>query len=131
MVSPVGKTTVARITVADHDETASDDAAQKLRLDLRELEDVVQVEQATRPGAPDGARSGELIAIGTLIVTLAAQLEAVAAILTCVAEWRRRHQLVEIRVEIDGDVLVLTGADEAQVRAVIEGFLEKRRGPDA
>jgi hypothetical protein len=127
----VGKTIVARITVVAEDETASDEAAKKLLHELHELDGVVSLEQASRPGAPDGARSGELLAVGTLLVTLVAQPEVITTMLTYLADWRRRQGRGRVELRTKDFELILTNATDAQVDRLIRKIVEEGVDPDS
>jgi hypothetical protein len=128
----VGKTTVARITVVAEDETASDEAARDLLGQLHEVDDILRVELSSRPGAPDGARSGELLAVGTLLLTLVAQPEVVTTVLTYVADWRRRQRRDQrVEVWIGDRALILTNASDAQADKIIDAFIGEGLDPDS
>ncbi|MEU7904721.1 hypothetical protein [Actinoplanes sp. NPDC049118] len=127
----MSKTIVARITVVAEDETASDTAAKKLLHELHELDDVVSVAQDRSPGAPDGARSGELIAVGTLIMSLVAQPEVITAVLTYLADWRRRQGRGQVEFRTEKAELILTNASDAQVDKLIEAFIEEVTDPES
>ena len=61
--------------------------------------DVDDVQLATAGPAPAGARSGELLAVGALVVTLAPTV--VEGLMTVVSSWLGR-QPNEVEVEVDG-----------------------------
>lgn len=126
----VSKTIVARITVVAEDETASDAAAQKLQHELRELDDVFSVTQDRSPGAPAGSRGGELIAVGTLIMSLAAQPEVITAVLTYLADWRRRRGRGRVEFRTKKAELILTNASDAQTDKLIAAFIEEVNNPE-
>jgi hypothetical protein len=72
--------------------------------------DVDRVEQGNGGEAPPGARAGTVAAIGSLIVTLKPTMEAVAALVGMVRAWLARGDGGrKVRIELDGDVLELSG----------------------
>ncbi|WP_148308063.1 hypothetical protein [Actinoplanes friuliensis] len=131
----MGKTIVVRITVVADDETASDEAMHKLLDELHDFDDIVSVEQATRPGeAPDGAKSAELLAVGTLLLTIVAQPEVLTHLLTYVADWRRRQGRKgrgRIELRTPRGELILTNATDAQADQLIKTFIEEVIDPDS
>jgi len=110
----------------DHDPEASDQTAHLLLTELQQLDDVSAVDWQSEPGAPDGARSAELLAIGTLLLTIVAQPEALATVVGFLQEWRGRQRRgkrdLEIEVEIDGRRLRLKNATKEQVDELIDVF---------
>ena len=119
-------TTVVRVTVIDHDTEASDRSAHLLLTELQQLDDVSAVDWQSQPGAPDGARSAELLAIGTLLMTIVAQPDTLATMVGFLQEWRARQRRgkrdLEIEVEIDGRRLRLKNATKEQVDELIDVF---------
>jgi hypothetical protein len=119
-------TTVARITVIDHDQEASDRSAHSLLTELQQLDDVRSVDWLSAPGGPDGARSAELLAIGTLLMTIVAQPDALAMVVGFLQEWRGRQRRgkreVEVEIELDGRRLRLKNATKEQVDELIDVF---------
>ncbi|MET8154022.1 hypothetical protein ACIBSW_08150 [Actinoplanes sp. NPDC049668] len=126
----MSKTIVARVTVVAEDETAADTAAKKLLHELHDLDDVVSVAQDREPGAPEGARGAELIAVGTLIMSVLAQPEAITAVLTYLADWRRRQGRGQIEFRTEKAELILTNASDAQVDKLIKAFIEEVTDPE-
>src|SRR5262249_30204045 len=73
---------------------------------------------------PSGAR-GDAVAWAQLAVTLAGSLPALVGF---VRGWVRDHRDVRVRVEIDGDVIELDGATDAESHQLFKAFLA--RHPD-
>ncbi|GID92513.1 hypothetical protein ACFQFC_40035 [Amorphoplanes digitatis] len=126
----MSKTIVARVTVVAEDDTAADTAAKKLLHELHDLDDVVSVAQDRGPGAPEGARGAELIAVGTLIMSVVAQPEVITAVLTYLADWRRRQGRGQIEFRTGKAELILTNASDAQVDKLIKAFIEEVTDPE-
>ena len=121
-------TTVARLTVAAGDPDASDQAAQKLLKELHELREVVAAEQATVAGTAEGARSAEAIAVGTILLTLAATPEVISGMLTYLSEWLRRPgNRGTIRFRVGEKEIELTNATPAERQKIIDAFVRELR----
>ena len=106
---------------ADADAEERDDAARALRRELLEL-DVDAVQRPVVP-APDGARAGEAIVLGTLLVTLAPPVLTSAC--TVIADWIGRRGDRSVELELDGDRIALGGVSEEDRRRLIELFIAR------
>lgn len=113
----------------------SEDGADAERLDLltgylrRELlqldvEDVVPF--ATGEPPPDG-RGYDLAAMGGLLVTFGRSLAGLRSVVSAIGKWLRRGAVSGrvVRLEIDGDVLELSGATEAEQERLVELFISR------
>jgi hypothetical protein len=103
------------------EEGSDDERLEELALLLRRellVLDVESVEPATGEPAPEGTRGGLMSAAGALVVALPSAAGKVAALVTLVRDWlRQTGSKRTVRIEIDGDVLELTGAtSELQTR---------------
>lgn len=115
---------VARITMLSDDGTEADDASRQLRSELLDLDDLL----ASSPNGaapPEGARSVELIAIGTLLVTVLAQPEVLAGLLEHIGGWIQRRGRGRIEIEIDNQRLIIEDASRQERRRLIEAYIEK------
>jgi hypothetical protein len=89
-----------------------------LRSELLEL-DVERAEPLAIGNAPEGARGVEALMLGALVVRLVRQPEALRSVVQAIAGWLSIHRGRRVRIELDGDVLELSGAsDEVQDRLV-------------
>ena len=102
------------------------EATRRLRRELLEL-DVEAVEPATAGEAPPGTRGVELAALGALVVTLA-KSQVLAGILAAVRSWLAGQQQRSVKLELDGDVLELTGVSSAEQRRLAEEWLRRHAG---
>ncbi len=100
-----------------------DEVARALRRDLLEL-DVDAVERPVRP-APDGARSGEAIVLGTLLVTLAPQLLTSAC--AVIEGWIKRRGERSVELELDGDRIVLDNVSDDERHRLLELFVARHQ----
>jgi hypothetical protein len=95
-----------------------------LRTDLLDL-DVDAVEPARGGPAPDGTRSIEALAVGALIVRLARTPEAVGALARAVRAWLGPRPERRVRLELDGDVIELSGASDAERGRLVDAWIER------
>jgi hypothetical protein len=107
---------------ADQEEVA--ELALRLREDLREV-DLESVALASGGERPTGAKSGDVMAWGTLVVAIASS-GAMTALITAVSTWIRRQPSASVRVKIGEDELELTGASSDDQRRLIEAWLARR-----
>jgi hypothetical protein len=98
--------------------------AGSLRAELLEL-DVDAVEPATAGPAPDGTRAIEALAVGALVVRLVRSPEALAALARTVRAWLGPRSDRRVRIELDGDVLELTGASDAERERLVDAWIER------
>jgi hypothetical protein len=106
------------------DDDALYELALRLRQELNEL-DVESVEFQRGGPAPPGSRAVELIALGTLLVNLLASTDVLALLVSGVQGWLWRSGRRSARLEIDGDVLELTGLSTADQRRLISDWIQR------
>jgi hypothetical protein len=101
---------------------------ERLRRELLAL-DVADVRRgAEAAAAPDGARGLDIETIGTLLVSLVTAPEMLRAVVGTIRDWLGRSRARSVCLEIDGDVLQMTGlSSEAQER-LIESWLARQAG---
>jgi hypothetical protein len=102
-----------------------DRLAARLRRELLEL-DVDDVRRATAGEAPEGARGLDAQSVGTLLVSLVTAPEALRAVVGVIRDWLGRSQARSAFLEIDGDVLHVTGLSSADQERLIEEWLSRR-----
>lgn len=103
---------------ADAEELAS--LAIQLRRELDAL-DVQSVDLERAEAVPEGAKGLDVLALGTLIVKLGPV--AVDVVARVVQGWLRRSTARSAELQIDGDVIKLTGAssqDQERLLALLE-----------
>lgn len=106
---------------ADEDELER--LARSLRAELLEL-DVDAVEPAATGPAPDDARAVEALMVGALVVRLARDSESLSALVRTVRGWLGGDAARSVRIELDGDVLELTGASDAERQRLVDVWIE-------
>jgi hypothetical protein len=98
-----------------------------LRDELRglDVEEVVPLEETP---APEGSRGLEAASIGGLLLTLA-NPQAIAAVVGALKAWLSRGQSArrEVRLEIEGEVLSLSGASNAEQERLVDLFLSRHQ----
>ncbi|MGW7634414.1 hypothetical protein [Streptomyces decoyicus] len=122
-------TGVSRLTLdltgaSDTDADELQSLGEQLRRALLELD--VEDVQLARQGAaaPAGAKPGEVIAVGALVVTTVPLL--VRQVLQLVDTWLRHRPLRSVTVEIDGDTIELGNASAEDQRRLIDAFVSTR-----
>jgi hypothetical protein len=99
------------------------EATLRLRRELLDL-DVESVELPGTGEPPPGSRAVELAAIGALLVTIA-QSQLLTTAVTTVRSWLAGRPERSIKLELDGDVLELTGASSSQQQQLVDAWLRR------
>jgi hypothetical protein len=111
-------------TVPGTDPDELDQLARSLRNELLEL-DVDAVEPAATGPAPEGARAVEALMAGALIVRLARDSEALTSLVRTVRGWLGANAERRVRIELDGDVLELTGSSDEERQRLVDAWIER------
>jgi hypothetical protein len=107
---------------ADASDEEVDRLTGRLREELLEL-DVDDVRRAAAGEAPEGARGIDPEVLGHLLVTLApATLRAVVG---TVRAWLARSAARSVRLELDGDVIEVTGVSSADQQRLVDLWIER------
>ncbi|MEW2587355.1 hypothetical protein [Streptomyces virginiae] len=104
----------------DSDQEELDDLTLQLREQLLELE-VDHVELNRTGVAPAGAKAGEVIALGSLAVTMAPF--ALRAVLRVLETWIEHRPVRAVSITIGGDSLELQAISLADQRQLIDTFV--------
>jgi hypothetical protein len=110
------------VTVLDDDEHELEQLARSLRAELLEL-DVDAVEPAAAGPAPDDARAVEALLTGALVVRLAQDTQAISSVVHTVRGWLGANSERRVRIELDGDVLELTGSSDEERGRIVEAWI--------
>lgn len=94
-----------------------------LRQELLGL-DVDSVEPQRGGEAPEGTRGAGAAIAGALVVSLQPTLQLVTALVSVVGEWARRGRRT-VRIEIDGDVLELSGTTSELQQRLVDDWISK------
>ncbi|WFE34211.1 hypothetical protein [Micromonospora sp. WMMD975] len=124
-------TVVIRFVTFDDDNDSTEEATRRLHRELHQLDGVRSVHPATSTAvAPDGARGGELVELGTLLAALTAQADLVVEVLRVVGDWQRRRGRGRVEVRIGDNELVLENATPDEQRRLIEAFIDRVFPPE-
>ncbi|MGW4731937.1 hypothetical protein ACWEQC_22690 [Streptomyces shenzhenensis] len=106
---------------ADVDAEELESLTGQLRRLLLELE-VADVRRVRSDGLPpEGAKSGELLAVGALAVSLAPAV--LRPVLRLVETWMQNRPVRTVRVELDGRSIDIGHATSEQQQRLLEAFL--------
>ncbi|MFG1706018.1 caspase family protein [Nonomuraea sp. M3C6] len=122
----MSETTRLRVRVVDAaaDPQDLDEATARLRAELLELDVVVSAAEAGE--APEGTRAVLSFTLGGLVIALAGT-ELLGAIVNAVTAWLTRNQHRSVKLDIEGDVLELTGIRAKEQRELTEVWLRRRQ----
>ena len=118
---------VALSDIGLDDDTVADRAAM-LREELSEL-DVDEVGSVAAGEAPPGSKGLEFLALGGLVVRFARSGKLLGQVVDAVRDWLTRNEAESVRMEIDGDVLEITGATTEERRLLIESWVQRHSEP--
>jgi hypothetical protein len=103
-----------------------------LRQELLQL-DVEDVTALPVGKPPPGSRAFDVVAVGGLLITLGRSAEGLRAVVTAVRTWLTRGTRTgrTVRLEIDGDVLELSGASTGDQQRLVDLFVSRHAARDA
>lgn len=113
-------------------EQADDAELAELAMGLREellALDVASVDVASAGPAPAGTRGGDALAVGALIVSLAASSGLLGAMVDAVASWVARPGQRSVRLELDGDVLEVAGVSAREQQRLVQTWIDRHTTP--
>ena len=110
----------------DADDATVAELASRLREDLRDAADVESVRLAPGGEAPEGAKSGDPVMWGTLVVSVVSS-GALTALINLANGWLGRQRGGTIRVKIGDDELELTGVSDEEQQHLVDAWLARRR----
>jgi hypothetical protein len=112
------------LAVDDAEAEEFDRLTANLRRELLQL-DVDDVTRLREGPPPPGTRAVELVALGSLIVALGQAVGALSGVVHAVQGWLRHKPDRKVRLEIDGDVLELSGATVDQQQRLVDEWLAR------
>jgi hypothetical protein len=98
--------------------------AVQLREQLLEL-DIESAEPTTVGQAPPGTRAGEVLLAGVLTVMLAQSSGLLTAVVETVKSWASLGRERSVKLELDGDVLEVTGITRTNQRELIQTWIDR------
>jgi hypothetical protein len=111
----------------DDDTEEVAEATLQLRRELLDL--AVEAVEVPRAGAPPpGTRAVELAALGALVVTFA-ESQLLTPVVAAVRSWLAGQPQRSIKLELDGDVLELTGLSSTEQRRLADEWLRRHTSP--
>lgn len=102
---------------ADLEELA--EATSRLRRHLTQL-DVDTEHRVDNAPAPAGTRAVDVAAVGELLVMVSQTVEGLLAVVGAIGAWLGGRRDRSVRLELDGDVLELTGISSRQQDELID-----------
>ena len=107
----------------DDDAEQVAEATLGLRRELLDLDvDAVELPRGGEP--PPGTRAVELAALGALVVTFA-QSGMLTPVVAAIQGWLGRSQQRSVKLELDGDVLELTGVSSRDQQRLVNEWLRR------
>ncbi len=110
----------------DDDAEQVAEATLGLRRELLEL-DVDAVEPPRTGEAPPGSRAAEVAALGALVVTVA-QSGMLTPVVAAVQSWLARSPPRSVKLELDGDVLEVSGVSSRDQQRLVDEWLRRHAG---
>ena len=103
------------------------DLTARLRDELLDL-DLEAVERPRGGSPPPGTRAAEFVAVGTLLASFA-RPELLVGIVTAVRSWLGGSGQRTVKLEMDGDLLELTGVSSKEQRRLTDEWLRRHAAP--
>jgi hypothetical protein len=107
----------------DDDAEQVAEATLGLRRELLEL-DVDAVDVPRTGEAPPGSRAAEVAALGALVVTVA-QSGLLTPVVAAVQSWLARSPPRSVKLELDGDVLEVSGVSSRDQQRLVDEWLRR------
>jgi hypothetical protein len=128
MAEPVARLELLVDAGPGADEEELEQLTLRLLRELAEL-DVESIELEQGGPAPPGTRAADIVALGTLVVTLVRSSEMLSAVVGVLQSWLTGRQR-SVKLELDGDVLEVTGLSTADQRRLIDGWIARQAAAD-
>ena len=96
----------------------------RLQRQLLQL-DVDAVERPSAGPPPEGAKGADIVALGTLFVTLAKSVGGLAAVTKTVQNWLTGQRGRTVKLQVDGDTIELTGASSRDQERLVDAWIER------
>jgi len=121
------------VRIVDVDVDADDDHLERssllLRDELGDL-DVDSVLPLYESAAPEGTRGFSIAALGSLLISLGPSAKLLASVVQAVRGWLARGPRDRsVRLELDGDVIELTGASSALQERLVDEWIRRHSVP--
>src|SRR5918999_2351936 len=106
------------------DDARLEELTASLRRQLSDL-DVEAVERVEGDAGPEGAKVGDVLAIGALVVKVARSAASVAGVVRALQDWAARGGRT-VKLDVGGDTIEVTGASRAQQDRLIAAWIERQ-----
>ncbi|MEU6083602.1 hypothetical protein [Streptomyces sp. NPDC047108] len=103
-----------------------DALTRSLEQELALLDAADSVQRPEVESLPEGAKSGTVVTIGTLIVSGVFSRAALQALVGLVGEWRKRAEARRVELTEGDDSLIVEALSPGEQRALIEAWIERR-----
>ena len=113
-------------TADAEDDEELEHITRRLRKEILEL-DVEDVDLVKTGEIPDGARSGDIITLGSLLITLASSAGVLPNLISTVQSWLKRNEGHSITLEVDGDKLEVKGISSQTQQQLIDEWLKHQK----
>lgn len=113
-----------RIDPGELDPPEAAELTHQLRSELLDL-DVEAVDLKVAGEAPAGTRGGDVVALGELVVTLVVSSGLLTSAVNTMQQWLLRSGSRSIRLELDGDVLEVTGISSSRQDELIGTWVNR------
>jgi len=117
-------------TSQDYDAEEIERLTIQLRRDIEELdvEEVTSIKGDASP--PPGSKSGDIVTLGSLLVTLAASGGVFTSLIDTLKSWLSRHQHNTITIEIGQDKFQVSGISSDDQQKLINSWIERQKQRD-
>ena len=117
------------VNPAENDEDYRDELTRQLVRECEDLDGVMEAGLASAGEAPEGARAGELISIGQIIIEVLP--EVLVALIGAVQAWMLRDAGRTTRIKVGGTELEIPAKmGPEEVRKLAERLLEESKNKD-
>jgi hypothetical protein len=114
---------------AELDAEAGDRLARRLRAELSEHDGVESVVREPDTDLPEGAKAGDAVAIGAIMVALSASGGVLTGLVDTLREWLSRSSgRHRVSLTIDGDTIEIERAGGDQQRELLDAFIRRHSG---
>ncbi|QFZ19863.1 effector-associated constant component EACC1 [Saccharothrix syringae] len=111
----------------DVDPDSADRLARRLRTEVAQLD--VDARLAAAGPSPEGAKVGDPVALGAVLVALSASGGVFPLLVETVRDWLARQAARHrVSLTVDGDTITLEKATAAERRALVDAYVQRHSG---
>ena len=130
----VDRTTQVRLTInagSDTDVSELEELTLRLKEELADLDEVESIEMARAGETPAGAKAGDAVLLGDLVMQLLAAGGVLTTMIGALQAWLKRHGRRSVSVEIGGDKLEVTGLSSQEQRRLVDAWIARHSSTEA